>query len=263
MKIKHHFQIWKQFWKINLIKTLSFRVNFIMGVIEEIVFYGTQLLTIEVLFNNVKSIGGWNRDEFIFFWAFSVMAMDLFYTFVVGNLWRFSEDDLKRGQLDFKLLKPASEIMSVFFNYISAGSFLILWFPIGILIYAAWNVGLNLLSWLLLPLVVIFAGGFVSALLILMTTFSFWTTQGHGLNYIRYQISQFVFWPEFVFQSKVRFILLYIIPILLVASGPVRFLLNFKDYHLFLGMIIIFIVMIYLIRFLWNLGLKQYSSASS
>ena len=105
-RFKQHYLIWSQFLKINLIKALSFRINFIMGVLEEFIFYGTQLLTIEVLFSNVKSISGWNRQEFVFFWAFSITAMDLFYTFVVGNLWRFSEDDLKRGQLDFKLLKP-------------------------------------------------------------------------------------------------------------------------------------------------------------
>lgn len=234
-----------------------------MGVLEEIVFYGTQLLTIEVLFNNVKEISGWTREEFIFFWAFSVTAMDLFYTFVVGNLWRFSEDDLKRGQLDFKLLKPASEILSVFFTYISAGSLLILWFPVGILIYAAWHVGLSLLGWVLLPFVIIFAGVFVSTLLILITLLSFWTVQGLGLNYLRYQVSQFVFWPDFVFQNKIRFLLLYLIPILMVASGPVRFLLNFHDYQMFGTMIITFILMLFLIKIVWNQGLKNYSSASS
>ncbi len=263
MSIPHNYKIWKQFLAINLIKTLSFRTNFFMGILEEIIFYGTQLLTIEVLFNNVKEISGWSREEFIFFWAFSVFAMDLFYTFVVGNLWRFSEDDLKRGQLDFKLLKPAPEILSVFFSYISAGSLLILWFPIGILIYAAWQVNLSLISWLLLPVLAIFAGVFVSTLLILITLLSFWTIQGHGLNYLRYQVSQFVFWPDFVFQNKTRFLLLYLIPILLVASGPVRFLLNFNDFQMFLTMLITFVVMVFLVKIVWRMGLRNYSSASS
>ena len=131
------------------------------------------------------------------------------------------------------------------------------------LCYAAAQIQLSMLGWILLPILVLLAFAFVSSLLILITLFSFWTIQGHGLNYVRYQLSQFVFWPDFVFQSKIRFLLLFVLPILLVASGPVRFLINFADYHLFMAMVALQLIMSWAIIKLWKKGLQNYSSASS
>ncbi|MAF79129.1 MAG: hypothetical protein CME60_13285, partial [Halobacteriovoraceae bacterium] len=97
----------------------------------------------------------------------------------------------------------------------------------------------------------------------ILSTSMFWLTDGLGINFLRMQFQQLARWPNFIYQSLTRKVLSFVIPILLIGSGPVHFLIDHTHYKLLLYMGVAVVVGLFILANLWKIGLRRYDSASS
>ncbi len=241
---------------------MSFRINFIFLIGMELIFYSTNLFTVDFIFDYVDTIGPWNRDQFLFFTAFMLTVDHMHMTFNSENFWWFS-DDLKRGNLDFTLLKPISSIFTVFFRRMRPGTLPNIFTTWGLMIYFGSKLDFAWWAWAALPLLILTSYAFIISLEIIISISMFWLTEGHGVNFLRMQLQRFSQWPDFVFMYFTRKALTFFFPILLVGTAPVQLMFDASNWKYFILMLFYFGLSLITIKALWSLGLKQYESASS
>ncbi len=260
--MKKYFEIYKQFISSCFAESTSYRLNFWLLIIMDIILYLIAFFTVDFIYDHLGTIGQWNRDNFLFFISFILCVNHLHMTFVSENFWEFSFH-LRNGTFDFILLKPISPIFNVFFRIMRPSTiwnFLLLW---PLLIYYGLKSDLSILSWISLPFLVLCGFALMVALELILASFNFWIIDGWGTNFLRMQFQSLSRWPDFVFVNPFKRIFSFFMPFLIIGSGPVQFLLDNSNWVYLIYMIFSFIGSVIVFRFIWNKGLNQYESASS
>lgn len=261
-KLAHYLRVYRAFIAMSFAQAMSFRLHFTLVCIMDLLFVATAILPAEILFNSFPSLGPWSREEFMFFVAFMLAVEQLHMTFIGEGFWEMS-DDIRTGNLDYKLLRPIGSLFVVVFSHIRAGTFFNFVVPWGFLIYYGGSLSLTPMHWLLLPVLIIAAFALQVMLEILIAIGMFWVIDGTSLNFVRMQLQTISKWPDFLYRSYFRRFFTIIIPILLIGSAPVHFLISTPLTHLILPFIISLLVLPIIISYAWRIGLRKYESASS
>ena len=262
MSIKHYLSVYSEFLRTNVAQATSFRTHFVLLIVVDIVFYLATFASVSFIYDHVALIGDWNRAQFMFFIAFILAVDHLHMTCVSENFWSFSETLIK-GTFDFVLLKPIGSLFSTFFRHIRVASAFNFILPWSFLLHYSLELGFSPLKISILPFLVVFAVILLTSIEILLSTATFFLLEAYGINFLRMNLQRVARWPDFIFQYKIRKFFTIVVPILLVASGPVRFLFQFRDFELLLGALASLGVIWVLIRIFWSMGIRHYESASS
>lgn len=261
-RIKHYLSVYQGFVVTRFIESLNFRLHFVLLILMDLLFYISALASIHIIYNHVETIGVWNREQLLFFVSFMLGINQLTMTFVSDSYWRFPEL-IRSGDLDFILLKPIGAVFSVFFRYLRPGSLINMIFTWSVIIYYGLQLHLSIISWMILPFLLILGFLLQNAIEMVICCSMFWMLEGSGVNFVRMELQQLARWPDFIYHKTVSKILMTILPILLIGSAPVRFLFDSEDWLPFFGLVLGILVFWSLLSFCWRLGLASYESASS
>lgn len=262
MLLRKYWEVYKKFVSTSVAVETSFRTSFILLIIMDIFFFFSTITSIRFIYDHVATIGPWNKDQLLFFITFMLMIDNLHMMIFSQSFWEFSAH-LKTGSLDYIILRPMNTIFSVFFRHFRASSLIITPLFIGHLIYYGILLKLDYLAWVMIPLFVILSLALLVILEFILSTSMFWLTDGLGINFLRMQFQQLARWPNFIYQSLTRKVLSFVIPILLIGSGPVHFLIDHTHYKLLLYMGVAVVAGLFILANLWKIGLRRYDSASS
>lgn len=260
--MKKYLRIYREFLSTSLAEAASFRLHFILLIFMDLVFFATTLASIQFLYNHVAEIGSFSREEFLFFATYMLTLDQLHMAFVSESFWVLSMD-IRTGQLDFWLLRPANLYFSLFLRHIRIPSMVTLIAASLILAFFGSQVLSETWQWLALPILLIFSLILLVLTEILLCSAMFYVVEGTGINFLRLQMQAISRWPDFIYKPLIRRIFTFLLPLVLIGSGPVHFLLNPRDpsYLLIMGLWIP--ILILAIRFSWKRALKHYESASS
>ncbi|MEZ0369336.1 MAG: ABC transporter permease [Candidatus Sericytochromatia bacterium] len=261
-RIRHYLGIYKEFLSTCFAEAMSYRLHFVLLVVMDLVFYLTIMGSVDFLFAHLERIGPWGRSEFMFFMAFMIAVEHLHMTFVSENFWEFSYD-IRTGQLDFILLRPVGTLFVAFFRRMRPGTLLNGFFPWAYLVWFGRELGLGFWQWAALPLLVLLSLALLTSIEILISMAMFWIVESMGVNFLRMQLQQLSRWPDFVYQYFAQKFFSFVIPVLLVGSVPVKFLLEPDQGLGLLKMIGLMLLSWVLIGVCWRKGLVSYESASS
>ncbi len=261
-QIQQYLSVYQSFVSTSFAESMNFRLHFVLLIVMDLFFYGSAFFTIEIIYNQVTVIGTWNKHQVMFFLAFMLSINQLVMTMTSEAYWRFPEL-LKSGELDFILLKPVNSLFLTFFRYIRPGSAFNIFFTFPALIYFGVKVDLTPLAWGLLPFFLLFAFLLQSAIDLLIATSMFWMLEGTGMNFLRMEFQQMSRWPDFIYPGLFRNLFSFGVPILLIGSGPIRFLFNPNDFIPFVAMLGACFLLWVLVALFWKKGLRAYESASS
>lgn len=261
-RVRHYARVFREVFAVNLTQATSFRAHFALMLIMEFFFFGTVLGTVDMVFAHVETIGVWNREQFLFFVCFALAVNQLHTTFVSYGYWRLG-DDLIRGNLDFHLLKPLSLHFTVFFRHIRIASVLVIPASWVLVAYWGWRAGLEPWAWVALGPLMLLSFATMVAFETLLATAMFLTIDGTGINFIRMQLQSVSRWPDFIYADGPRTLFTFVLPVLLLANAPVRFLFDPRDSALLLWMLPCFGLLCWLNGLAWRAALDGYGSASS
>ena len=260
--MRKYWEVYKKFVSTSVAVETSFRTSFILLIIMDIFFFFSTIMSVRFIYDHVAMIGPWQKDQLLFFITFMLMIDNLHMMIFSQSFWEFSAH-LKTGNLDYIILRPMNTIFSVFFRHFRASSLVISPLFIGHLIYYGMELNLDLISWLMLPLLLILSLALLVVLEFILSTSMFWVTDGLGINFLRMQFQQLARWPNFVYQSLTRKVLTFVIPILLIGSAPVHFLIDHSQYKALIYLVFALIIGLFILSNLWKIGLRRYDSASS
>ncbi len=260
--MRHYWNVYKKFVSTSVSVETSFRTSFILLIFMDFFFFCSSVFSVNFIYDHVASIGPWQRDHLLFFITFMLTIDNLHMMIFSQSFWEFSFN-IRTGALDYVILKPMSTIFSVFFRHFRASSLFNTPLFVGALIYYGIKIEITPLDWVLMPFLLIMGLALLVVIEFILSTSMFWMTDGTGINFLRMQMQQLARWPNFVYQGILRKVLTIIVPVLLIGSGPVHFLVDKSQWQLLALMVIIFFGLCGLLRIIWNFGLRHYDSASS
>jgi ABC-2 type transport system permease protein len=261
--VKHYLSVYKNFVATSAAVEMSFRTSFILLIFMDAFFFFTSLSSVNIIFNHVDMIGPWNRDQFSFFLCFMLMLDNLHMMMFSQSFWELSFN-IRTGQLDYTILRPLNILFSVFFRHFRVSSLFNTPIFAGFLIYYGLKCDISTLSWLMLPICLVLALSLFIAIEFVLSACMFWTTDGNGINFLRMQFQQVARWPQHVYLGSMRKLFTIILPILVVGSYPVKFLLNpASSWSYLLILFALIIIFMTLAHYTWVFALRHYDSASS
>lgn len=261
----HHFNIYRHIVSFSLKNILTYRLNLLAKLIYGPAYIAVLFTILILAFDQTKTLGGWNKsDAILLFSVFQLIYVDCLILFLRGFrhlLW----EGLSTGELDFYLVKPAKTQFLVAFSKPDIDQLLV-WF--GIIILFSFNLSQRIFTLTLFDLVG-FLTMFVLAHLIVYFTISsyaatgFFVIRAQQVMEIFDKSSDFSQYPTSIFPNSIKLIAFTLLPIAFFGYLPTLFLLSKGNISIIFNTLFLLTILVLINRFVWKVGLRHYSSASS
>lgn len=256
-EVRKCIKLMRYYFKFNISSVMEYRVSFLIQSIGMIINNSAFIFFWWILFNNVKSIGGYGFKDEMMLWA--IMSTAFGFSFVVfGNLNQITRM-IVNGELDTYLLQPKDPLINILCSKTIVSSWgdtlygIILFFIIR---------GLDIKGFLLFLLFCITGGLIFSSILVTIHSLSFYTGNTEALATLTSEfLISFSIYPEGIFNNAVKYILYTVIPVVFMVYIPARVLNNFSFIQLF-EVCCVAILWIIIAYFTFYKGLKRYESGN-
>ena len=259
-----YLSLWFSFFKISFMVVAEFRLNLIVNVVGDVVWYCTQLAIFEVLFYHAPQIADWNIHSMRVFMGI-LFTVDCFNMILFHENFEGAASAVKKGSLDFVLVKPVSS--QFMFSFRKANPTYLI--NLGIVwIYLGWAISsLDVsIEWWKFPLtaLLIIAGTVVLySLRFFFAAMNVIFTNATSLTYVWYQFYRLGTRPHSLYPNWLRWCVLTIFPVGLISSVPSTTLVRGLDVGWIIAAFCISAFLLFLTTRFWVYVLKRYSSASS
>jgi ABC-2 type transport system permease protein len=250
----------------SLIREMSFKLNFLLWMLVEVLWFMGQIVFIEVVFSYVGGIGGWSKWEVVLLIGTHQLIGQLFQAFFYMNLANLPEL-VRTGKMDFMLLLPVDTQFMVSLKQFGMDNVVNALVGAGFVIFSLWKLSiLPTLSQILLYVVAVVCGILIHySIMLVFSVASFWMVRSQGLIYGYYSLFNIGRYPDTIYRGAFKLVFSWLIPVIIVANIPSRILIHATEnpWPLLLELMAATLFMVGATRLLWNSALRQYSSASS
>lgn len=250
----------------SLVREMAFKANFILWIITELLWFFGQIVFVEVMFAQTDRILDWTKWEVVLLIGTHQVISQLFQSFFYLNLANLPEL-VRTGKLDLMLLLPVDAQFSVSVRQFGLDNVVTGLVGLGIVGYSLHRLALvpGPAQWLLFGVALVLGCAIHYAVMFVLATASFWIVRAQGLIYSYFNVVSLARYPEGIYRGAFRFFFMWILPVILVANVPARFLIRPQEAP-WTGLAELgaaAALALLLSRWLWNLALRRYSSASS
>ncbi|HEY1771522.1 MAG TPA: ABC-2 family transporter protein [Chthoniobacterales bacterium] len=264
--MRRYLEIYSIMLRNSLIRELSFKANFLLWMLVEVLWFCGQILFFSIIFGQVNEIGDWTKWEVVLLVGTHQIIGQIFQAFFFVNIANVPEL-VRTGKLDSLLVLPIDSQFAVSTKQFGLDSI------VNALIGAA-VVVLSLVKLHVMPgpgaiALYLVALGFGVAIhysiMLTLAAVSFWIVRAQGLVYGYFNFLNIARYPDVIFPQLFRLFFGWIIPVIIVANIPARLLIKSlgQPALLMLHLVIAGSLVTLLSRAFWHWALRHYSSASS
>jgi ABC-2 type transport system permease protein len=264
-KFLRYGRIYVALWKNSVTREMTFKTNFLLWIIVEMLWFGLQLGFIGVLYLHTDHIGSWTKWQVVLLIGASHFIQQIFQAFFLINCANLSEL-VRTGKLDFLLLLPLNTRFIISLRQVDLGAFLNAASALAVMAYAALQMhfvpnAMDLIGFFVLCL----AGILIHySLMFLLASISFWTVRAQGIVWGYYNLFQIARMPDEAFSGVFRAVFTFALPMLLVSNVPVRLLVEkLSSFGPVLLLLVMSIGCFALSEWGWRISVRRYTSASS
>jgi ABC-2 type transport system permease protein len=264
--VKRYIEIYSIILRNSLIREMSFKANFLLWMLVEVLWFCGQIVFFSIIFGNVSHIGDWSKWEVVLLIGTHQIISQLFQAFFFVNLANIPEL-VRTGKLDSLLALPIDSQFAVSTKQFSLDS--IINAIVGAVVVFVSLSKLGVVPGVGSVLLYLVALGFGIAvhysIMLSLAAFSFWIVRAQGLVYGYFNFLNIARYPDVIFPRVFRFIFGWIIPVVIVANIPARLLIKPLGHPgaLMLQLVVAATIISVLCRGFWRFALSHYSSASS
>ena len=120
--VARYFSIYAALWKTSVTREMSFKGNFILWIIVELLWFGLQLSFVGVVFRQTQTIGTWSMWQVVLLTGASNFIQQIYQAFFLVNCTNLSEL-VRTGKMDFLLLLPVNTRFVVSTRQVDISSF--------------------------------------------------------------------------------------------------------------------------------------------
>jgi ABC-2 type transport system permease protein len=267
-------RVFLTFARNSLVRDMTFRANFLIEAVTSLAWMSINLGFYILIFRYTSSIGagtGWGRYQYFVFMATGLFINSVVQAFFMPNANEFGEL-IRKGGLDFALLKPIDTQFLVSFQKIEWSSLANFVFAGFLLAYSLWH--LNYVpGWLevvLYPFYVACGVAILYSLTIALASVGVWMGRNESLYDFWFYITNFSRYPMEIYKgtfgTPLRGFFTFVIPVLIVVNVPARLLakpLREPEWWLSAAALVITAMSLGISRWIFQRALLSYRSASS
>jgi ABC-2 type transport system permease protein len=264
--MRRYIEIYSIMLRNSLIREMSFKANFLLWMIVEVLWFCGQIVFFSIIFGQVDRIGDWTKWEVVLLVGTHQMIAQIFQGFFFVNIANIPEL-VRTGKLDSLLVLPIDSQFAVSSKQFGLDSMINAALGGVVVCVSLSQLGIvpNPMSILLYLVALIFGVAVHYSIMLGLAAVSFWIVRAQGLVYGYFNFLNIARYPDAIFPPLFRFIFGWIVPVVIVANIPARLLIKslgqpaWLMFHLIVASTIIFC----LSRAFWGFALRHYSSASS
>ncbi len=261
-----YWHIYRLLLRNSVIRELSFKANFLLWLVTEILWFFGQIVFVDVLFLYTDRIGDWSKWEVVLLIGTHQIISQVFQAVFYVNLANLPEL-VRTGRMDLMLLLPVDAQFAVstwrfgLDNLVNAG------LGIAFVAFSLAKLGVVPGAGQIVCYVVAVALGAAIhyAIMFTLATLSFWIVRAQGLIYGYFNFLSIARYPDQIFAGVFKLIFTWLIPVIVVANAPARILARASQQPLapMLQLLFVSASALVLSRLFWLWALRRYSSASS
>ncbi len=264
-KAARYLSLYAALWKNSVTREMSFKGNFLLWIIVEMLWFGLQLCFVSVLYSQTDSIGTWTKWEMVLLVGASNFIQQIFQAFFLTNCTNLSEL-VRTGRMDFLLLLPVNTRFLVSLRVVDLGGFVNALFAICVMALAVFKLGLHPMFGQLAGFAALCGVGIVLhySLMFILATICFWTVRAQGIVWGYYNLFNIARLPDDAFRGAFKAVFTFALPVLLVSNVPTRVLADkISSATLWLMLLGVGIAWAAISEWFWRFSIRRYTSASS
>ena len=265
MNLKRYLVIYAALWKNSVTREMTFKSNFLLWIVVELLWFGLQLGFIGVLYLHTEHIGTWTKWQVVLLIGASHFIQQMFQAFFLINCTNLSEL-VRSGKLDFLLLLPVNTRFVVSLRQVDLGAFVNATSAVGVMIYAARQIPISPSLLQVAGFLALCVAGIVIhySLMFLLAAISFWTVRAQGIVWGYYNLFQIARMPDEAFEGLFKAVFTFAIPMLLVTNVPVRLLVGTISSPTPILLLVAMSILCFAVsEWGWRASTRHYTSASS
>jgi len=243
---------------------VQYRVEFLVGVLMAIFWTFWNLVPLFVVWGRRPTVAGWTFPEALLVVAWFTGLRSILEGAVQPSLIAVVEH-IRKGTLDFVLLKPADAQFLVSTAKFEPAQSVDVLSAIGIAVFAFHRLGRvpALVDVGVAFALTLASAALLYALAILVVSAAFWVVRLDNLIYLFNSIFDAGRWPSTVFRGAWRFVFTFVVPLSLMTTYPALALLGRLGFATALEALGGALVFVTLARLVWLRAVGHYTSASS
>ena len=263
--LHRYLRVYLALWKNSVIREMSFKTNFLLWIIVELLWFALQLSFIAVIYSHTDHIGDWTKWQVVLLMGAAHFIQQIFQAFFLTNCVELSEL-IRTGRLDFMLLLPVNTRFLISLRKVDLGGFVNATSALAVIGYALKQLALVPSALQLVGFALLVLTGILIhySLMFLLTTISFWTVRAQGIVWGYYNLFNIARMPDEAFQGLFKAIFTFAIPMLLVSNVPARVLTDkLEDVRSIVLLLAMAVACFAISELGWRASLRRYTSASS
>jgi ABC-2 type transport system permease protein len=259
-----YLRLFVAFFRVGVMAEAAYRLNFILQLAQSILSLFVSVGGITIVFSYTDSLGGWRVDEILALVGVYMLVGGIIGVVIQPGMEQFIES-VRDGSLDFTLTKPEDAQLLVSIQRVNIWSFIDIGLGLAVLIWAlvrlGEKVGFTQASEFILMLG---AGGVVIySFFLILATLSFWFVRVENILTIFQSMYEAGRWPVSLYPGWLRYGLTFIIPVALATTVPAEALTGRLDWGTILASGAAGLLLFFLSRWFWGVGLRHYSGTSA
>ncbi|MCW6674479.1 ABC-2 family transporter protein [Aerococcaceae bacterium NML130460] len=263
--IQHYLRVYAVRFKFSFKIFSHSLVNFFIGVSAFLLIQAGGLLFINVLFQQVPQIEGFDLNQMIALYGFAQMTrgLDHFYS---DYLWIFATKGVVRGEYDKYLTRPLSPLFQIIIECVQFDALGEIIIGVALYIYAVQQLAIDVnIAFVLKTLLFIMIGCVVyTCLKIIGAAAAFWIKRSFSVVKALYSVADFAKYPITIYPQVMQMLLTYLLAYSFTAYYPIKYLMitpmQLSD---MVQMVMIISVLIIITHWIWKEGEKRYESSGA
>ena len=264
--MRYHATLIRCFIQASIQQETAYRSNFVIGLLHSLLNFGTGLIGLSVLFNQIDTVRGWDYAATLGVLGVYLTVSALRDLFIGPSLESLAgmDGDVWTGRLDFTLLRPVDVQFLASVRRWRLFALFDLLLGVGVLVVAATRLSDPLTPGDLLAFLLMLAAGVVAfyAVLLAFTGLTFWSP-GFLFTWVFNDVFQMARYPVGLYPGWLRLALTWVIPVGLITTIPAQALAGDLSTRTLITSLLASAALFAAASAVFRAGLRRYASASS
>ena len=250
--------------RVGILNELQYRVNFFIQLVQSFVSLGTGLIGLWLVFSHTSELNGWTQPELLIVMGIFILMGGVINAFIQPNMTRLLEE-IHQGTLDFTLTKPADAQGLISVREFRLWSLTDVVVGVLVLFYGVdhYQGQVGVLQSLAFMVTLLMGSVLIYCFWLIITSSAFWIIRVDEIVNLFQGVYAAGRWPVGIYPRWLQLGLTFIIPVAFAVTIPAEALTSRLTPLVFVGTLALTIFFMVLARFIWRLGLKNYSGASA
>jgi ABC-2 type transport system permease protein len=262
--MRHYLEIWLASARYSISRMLMFRFDFFLWATVELFWMSVNLLMISVIYQHTDSVAGWSKYEMMLLVGTSLLVQRFLMGFFWSSLFEMGRN-IRSGNFDFFLAQPGNVLFMASTRKLDPDSLLNSLVAMGVVAYSAHQLNLHpsLLQLAVYALMIVCGIVIHYSILVITISLAFGLTSVQGIEGSYFTLSEFSRLPRAAFKGIGSVLFVWFLPVVVVSNAPAETLLRGFQPTWTLGLLAATVVWFAAAVFVFQRGLRRYSSASS